>query len=302
LDIRTVDGELLWPERFGEKEVTELERRLGPTAASGQLQQSPTPRGGSIIQTDDWQRWPGKNVPELDYVVASLDTGMTDKEDSDYSALTVWGCFQAAGRVVGGELEGYDFMSSNEPSDRPNLFGIESRERMDVVSASLPKVLLLYAWAEKLPLPQLVEKVISSCFRFKVDTLVIENKAHGHAVNQVIKEMLAQKPFSVVMFDPRRYGDKSARLYAVQHLFSEEMIYAPGDWVDDYWSWKSWTDPVIQQFAQFPRGAHDDYVDSGSQALHHLRSRGFAPRKEQVVTGAVRSAMHKSRSKPLYNA
>jgi predicted phage terminase large subunit-like protein len=224
---------------------------------------------------------------------------MTEKDTSDYSALTIWGCFQAAGTVIGGELEGYDFIASNETNDD---LGIGSRDRMDVVSASLPKVLMLHAWQEKMPLPALVEKVIASCFRFRVDSLVIEDKAHGHAVNQTIKEMLAQKPFSVVMFNPRNYGDKSARLYAVQHLFSEGLIYAPGDWVDDYWSWKSWADKVIMQISQFPKGAHDDLVDSTSMALQHLRSRGFAPRKEQVVTGAVRGAMHKSRPKPLYNA
>ena len=38
-DPRTKEGELLWPERFGEKELSTLERSLGSYAAAGQLQQ-----------------------------------------------------------------------------------------------------------------------------------------------------------------------------------------------------------------------------------------------------------------------
>jgi len=291
-DIRTEDGELLWPERFGEKEVGELEKRLGPTATSGQLQQSPSPRGGGIIKTEWWQDWPSKQTPPLDYIVASLDTAMTEKEESDYSALTVWGSFQDSGAIVGDEFGGYDFVASNEPRDR-SLFGQESRERMSVVSASLPKILLLNAWRERLGLPELVEKVIFTCIRYRVDVLIIENKAHGFAVIQTIREILARKPFGVVMYEPRQYGDKSARLYSIQHLFSEGLIYAPLE--------KAWADMVIQEVANFPRAKNDDLVDCCSMALQHLRQRGFAPRREDAVSGVTDRLRHRGTAKPLYN-
>jgi DNA-directed RNA polymerase subunit RPC12/RpoP len=58
-DPRTEDGELLWPEQFPRNVVEDRKRRLGPYAASGQLQQSPVARGGNIIQRDWWQTWPG---------------------------------------------------------------------------------------------------------------------------------------------------------------------------------------------------------------------------------------------------
>lgn len=45
-DPRTVDGELLFPERFPEKTVAELEKVMGSHAAAGQLQQRPAPRDG----------------------------------------------------------------------------------------------------------------------------------------------------------------------------------------------------------------------------------------------------------------
>ena len=49
-DPRTKDGELMFPERFGEKQVSELERTLGSYAAAGQLQQRPAPREGGMFK------------------------------------------------------------------------------------------------------------------------------------------------------------------------------------------------------------------------------------------------------------
>lgn len=49
-DWRERDGELLWPERFNEAAVTDLERAMGPYAAAGQLQQRPSPRGGQFFR------------------------------------------------------------------------------------------------------------------------------------------------------------------------------------------------------------------------------------------------------------
>lgn len=49
-DPRTEEGELLCPDRFGEPELAELEKRLGSVAAAGQLQQRPMPRGGQMFQ------------------------------------------------------------------------------------------------------------------------------------------------------------------------------------------------------------------------------------------------------------
>lgn len=54
-DPRTEEGELLFPERFSEEQVLELERTLGSYAASGQLQQRPVPRSGGMFQRSDFE-------------------------------------------------------------------------------------------------------------------------------------------------------------------------------------------------------------------------------------------------------
>jgi len=45
------------------KVVEDRKRRLGPYAASGQLQQSPVTRGGNIIKREWWRLWP-EDAPE----------------------------------------------------------------------------------------------------------------------------------------------------------------------------------------------------------------------------------------------
>jgi predicted phage terminase large subunit-like protein len=55
-DPRTQEGELLFPERFGRKALEGLKKQLsswgGQYAVAGQLQQSPTPRGGGMFKVE----------------------------------------------------------------------------------------------------------------------------------------------------------------------------------------------------------------------------------------------------------
>lgn len=54
-DPRKADGELMFPERFPEKQVIELETQLGSYATAGQLQQRPAPRSGGMFQRSDFE-------------------------------------------------------------------------------------------------------------------------------------------------------------------------------------------------------------------------------------------------------
>lgn len=49
-DPRTEEGELLWPERFDQASLEELKRRLGSYAYAGQMNQTPSPKGGGMFQ------------------------------------------------------------------------------------------------------------------------------------------------------------------------------------------------------------------------------------------------------------
>lgn len=49
-DPRSRPGELLWPARFGDAELGDIETRLGSYGTAGQLQQRPAPRSGGYFQ------------------------------------------------------------------------------------------------------------------------------------------------------------------------------------------------------------------------------------------------------------
>ena len=51
-DPRTKEDELMWPERFPQTELTQLEKNMGPYAVAAQMQQRPAPRKGGLIQVD----------------------------------------------------------------------------------------------------------------------------------------------------------------------------------------------------------------------------------------------------------
>lgn len=268
------EGALLWPERFGETEVSGLERRLGPWATAGQLQQRPEPKGGGIIKADWWQTWEASHYPDMDMIIASLDTAYTSKTENDPSALTIWGVF--SGDVVAQNLK-----SLGEESER-------------VFSESHPRVMLMSAWQGRYELHQLVEKVAQSCRKMKVDKLLIENKAAGHSVAQEIKRLYGHENFAVQLYDPKGQ-DKLARLYSVQHIFAEKMIYAPA---------RQWADMVIQQVGQFPKGKNDDLVDTVSMALRHMRDLGLLVRGAEWAADMEAGLRYVSNKQdiPLYPA
>jgi predicted phage terminase large subunit-like protein len=265
-DPRTVEGELLWPERFPENEVSLLEKTLGPYAAAGQLQQRPAPKGGEILKREWWQLWPDGAYPPMDFVVASLDTAYTTKQENDFSALTVWGVFTGdtvhqATRVIGAD-------------------GIAGQvERM--VTETAPRLMLMDAWAERLQLHDLVVRVANTCRKMRVDRLLIEDKAAGHSVAQELRRLFGHEDWAVQLVNPGAQ-DKVARVHSIVHLFAEEMIYAPD---------RSWADKVITQCENFPKGKNDDLVDTVAQAIRHVRDLGMltrAPERQAEIEEGMR--------------
>ena len=76
-DPRQADGELLFPERFPEAQVVELERTLGSYATAGQLQQRPAPRGGGMFKRGDFKAWAGE-IPPGTRRIRAWDLAATD--------------------------------------------------------------------------------------------------------------------------------------------------------------------------------------------------------------------------------
>jgi predicted phage terminase large subunit-like protein len=83
-DPRTTEGELLFPDRFPEPQVAELERTLGSYATAGQLQQRPVPRGGGLFK----KSWftPVKALPVGCRFVRGWDLAATEDKEAAATA------------------------------------------------------------------------------------------------------------------------------------------------------------------------------------------------------------------------
>lgn len=275
-DPRTEEGELLFPERFPEWVVDRDEAIMGPIATAGQMQQSPIPRGGSIIKREYWQLWEEEKYPAFEFVLASADTAYTEKEENDPTGFTIWGVYR------------------------------------DVLDK--PRVMLMWAWAKhcelhgkplekrvgeskrsfdirSMPSWGLVEWIAYSCRRFKVDRLLVEAKASGISVQQEMQRLYREDGWSIELVKP--VGDKVARAHAVEPSFAAGLVYAPDE---------DWAEKVIAQAEVFPKGKHDDLVDSSTQALQWLRRSGLIAHNFEVAAELREALAFKPQTRPLYDA
>ena len=287
VDPRTEEGDLAWPERFSPEAVARIEQEKGSWAYAGQYQQRPAPRGGGIIKREHWRPYteqecgkfgvPWPKFPIMSYTVLSIDTAQTEKKQNDPSAGVVLGVCR-------------DIWENR-------------------------RLILMWAWTERLELYELVKKIEETCKKFKVDRVLLEDKANGHPVAQelrrrarIVSESMSHNPktadradFGVQLITPE--GDKVARAYAQQNLFECGLIYAPAEatGVGDY-LFKDWADKVIGELADLPKGTHDDLADAMTQALAHLRALGLATLPDEDQLDDLEQNKYRKEPAPMYPA
>lgn len=334
-DPREEIGDLAWPRRFSATVCRNLKTTVGPFAWAGQYQQQPTPRGGGIFKREWWRLWDPPPVvvpradgseeyiqrfPQCSYIVASLDGAFGQKQENDWSAFTIWGVFSAAPGVLASTTRQQRHYLEQYMRE---IGGVGDGSIVPTRSEAPPNVILMQAWRKRLPLNGLelqqwdgesdadfrmrqrqewgiVQWVLDSCRRLGVNTLLVEAKANGIDVaNEVRRQMQGQR-FGVQLVDPGRL-DKVARAYAVQHIFADSMVFAP---VNDPGSdqFRQWADDVMVEMANFPKSAHDDYVDSSVQAIKWLRDKGLLLHGHEMDRALADELRNNSRAplKPLY--
>ena len=240
-DPRTEMGELICPDRFGEKEIADLKKLLGQYSSAGQLQQEPSPAEGGILKTKYFNFWPADvGLPPFEYILQSYDCAFTEKSTGDPTACTVWAIFTHEG----------------------------SRH-----------VMLIDAWDEHLSYPNLREKAIkgwgteyggskmdSPFTRNKrPDRILVEAKASGQSLLQDLR--MANVP--AIGYNPGN-ADKISRAHQAAPTLELGLCWipeskkTPGHPVN-------WASGFIKQLAKFPVATHDDYVDTLPKLLYILR-------------------------------
>jgi predicted phage terminase large subunit-like protein len=235
-DPRTVDEELLWPERFGVTEIETLKRSMGSYAAAGQLQQRPAPAEGGLFKRHWWRYWKlsGTSLPP---VPVRLPSG----EIANVQAIDLPAQFDAVGQSW--DMAFKDLVSSDYVVGQ-----VWGKKRADCF--------LLDQTKERLDFPGTLRAVRSLSERWPAAALkLVEDKANGSAVIATLKHELS----GLVPVNPE--GGKEARASAVSPQVESGNVYLPHP------ALKHWVTGFIEECASFPNAKHDDQVDGMTQIL-----------------------------------
>lgn len=244
-DPRTKKGELICPQRFGEKEITELKQLLGTYGSAGQLQQDPTPSEGGILKTKYFNLWPhDEGLPPFEYILQSYDCAFTEKTTGDPTACTVWAVFTHKGKR---------------------------------------QIMLIDAWDEHLSYPALRTRAIEDWSTEyggtsakdgirrarRPDRILVEAKASGQSLLQDLR--LAKVP--AVGYNPGN-ADKVSRAHQASPTLELGLIWVPESG-KNLGQPVSWASAFLKQVAKFPVAEHDDYVDTFTQAVIYFKNDGW---------------------------
>ena len=134
--------------------------------------------------------------------------------------------------------------------------------REDASGKEAANIVLLDAFKDRMEFPELKAVAQKSYNKWEPDACIVEAKAAGAPLIFELRQM----GIPVGEFTPSRGNDKIARVNAVSDLFASGIVWVPNT---------SWAEEVIEEFAAFPVGEHDDLVDSSTQALLRFRQGGF---------------------------
>ena len=244
-DPRKKKGELICPERFGEKEITTLKQLLGVYGTAGQLQQDPTPSEGGILKTAHFNLWPSTSgLPPFEYILQSYDCAFTEKTTGDPTACSVWAMFTHKG---------------------------------------VRNAMLIDAWDEHLSYPDLRARAVkdwtteyggmtkdSPYSRAKrPDRILVEAKASGQSLLQDLR--LAKVP--AVGYNPGQ-ADKVSRAHQAAPTLELGLLWVPESG-KNLGQPVSWAAAFLKQLGKFPVAEHDDYVDTFTQAIIYLKNDGW---------------------------
>ena len=140
-------------------------------------------------------------------------------------------------------------------------WGVFYREHPDT-GKMMPNVILLDAFRKRMEFPELKKVAMEMYKDWLPEAFIVEKRASGGPLIYELREM----GIPVSEFTPSRGNDKISRVNAVSDLFASGIVWASNH---------KWADEVIEEFAEFPAGEHDDYVDSSTQALLRYRQGGF---------------------------
>ena len=121
---------------------------------------------------------------------------------------------------------------------------------------------LLWFWRDKVEFPELKRRMKWLASEYAPHQILVEDRASGQSA---IQELRCETALPIIAVKVDR--DKISRAQAVTPLFEAGKVFLleSVSWLHDY----------VEELAAFPTGAHDDAVDSTTQALNHIRHQQY---------------------------
>jgi predicted phage terminase large subunit-like protein len=113
---------------------------------------------------------------------------------------------------------------------------------------------------DRLDYPRLKSECMLRASRWNPNLIVVEDKASGQSL---VQSMKAETRLPIKAVPPA--GDKVQRLHLQSGYWEAGKVFLPED--------APWTQTILDEFAEFPKGPHDDIVDAFSLGMEQLRRR-----------------------------
>jgi predicted phage terminase large subunit-like protein len=123
---------------------------------------------------------------------------------------------------------------------------------------------LINVLRRRMEYPELKRAVREQRDAFDASVVLIEDKASG---TQLIQELIADGLHAVTRYQP--LADKVMRMHAQTAMIENGFVHLPKEapWLAEY----------LHELSAFPRGKHDDQVDSTAQLLDWFKRAGSGP-------------------------
>jgi len=228
-DPRTVDGELMMPNRFPKEVLAAELLRLGSNGYAGQYQQRPAAKGGTIFK-EQWFADRYQQLPKLKFVWTCWDTALKDEEQNDESACVT--------------------MAEGEDGDVYVLYAAHGRWE----TPDLMKFLIARAYWYK------------SRYGALYAGDYVEDKVSGTTLMQYVKRHVdedrtrAHDGCKLALIAVQVEADKVARAQGVSPICEAKRVHLPD--TAFYPETFSWTRDLLAVLTRFPKVKKKDLVDA----------------------------------------
>jgi predicted phage terminase large subunit-like protein len=232
-DPRTYEGELLHPERFPQ-EVLDAERGvLGSLGYAAQMNQRPASAEGNLFKRSWWRFFGTEGQRGTRPRRCYTGPAVATPTRLDWLLLSVDANFKKTEDGSRVSILAIGGLGANR-------YVFDNRTRPMSFTESVKEI---RAMVDKWP---------------EARKKLIENKANGEA----IIDTLTNEIDGLIAINPE--GGKESRAAAISPTVESHNVYL----LDD----AAWLEPFVSEFGAFPAGAHDDQVDSLSQALIYMQA------------------------------